>query len=380
MPSSRRDYDFGKQLGRGSFGVVHKVERKADKLTFVCKEISLRGMKSKAREDANQEVTLLRKVASGSEFIVAYVESFLEKESLHIIMEYCEHGDLGMHLKRHKQGLEEQTVWRFLLQIGLGLQHLHANRILHRDIKALNVFLTAADDARLGDLGVARVLSEGTNFANTLIGTPYYLSPELCDQKPYNDRSDVWAYGCVIYEMCTLQHPFDAKNQVALLAKIVRGKYTPVPEVYSSELRNLIIGCLLQDYNHRPSCSELLGSIAARDWAERVGVSLGPAPDPSEEPKRAEARRKWRRLKAQITQLHDDAVKDLDAPTRLIWDSLYRLLRAKMAAELTEEDTSDIERHVFEELPPEHTDLISKVCKILPLEQESERCEEIMQG
>mmetsp|Transcript_125131 Transcript_125131/g.348204 ORF Transcript_125131/g.348204 Transcript_125131/m.348204 type:complete len:386 (-) Transcript_125131:195-1352(-) len=385
MPQ-RRDYEFRQQLGRGSFGVVHKVQRKEDGATLVCKCISLKGMKGKALEEASQEVTLLRQISAGSPYIVDYVESFVEKDVLHIVMEFCEHGDLSNYLREQRgKPLEEPTVWKFLIQVGLGLQWLHQNRILHRDIKGLNVFLTAEDDARLGDLGVARVLRDGANFASTLIGTPYYLSPEMCEQKPYNDRSDVWAYGCVVYEMCTQKHPFDAQNQVALLAKIIRGRYAPVGEMYSSELRSIVEDCLIQDCARRPAISEVLARPAVASWAERLEIPgfLTGVARVDGGPSSPEARKRWKRASAMVSRMHEDAVKDLDAPARLVWDSLYRLLRAKMAAdeELSEEDHLELERHVFEDLPPEHTNgMISKICKILPLQQECDKMQAAVAG
>jgi len=357
--------------------VVHKVTHKANGTTLVCKRISLKGMNSKALDEANQEVSLLRRISAGSDYIVKYVESFVERGTLHIIMEFCEHGDLSDYVKAQRgQALGEPTVWKFLLQVALALQWLHSNRILHRDIKALNIFLTAEDDARLGDLGVARVLRDGAHFANTLVGTPYYLSPELCEQRPYNDKSDVWAYGCVLYEMCTQKHPFEAKNQVGLLAKIVRGRYAAVPSTYSPELRALIDECLTHSSDRRPSISEVLSGASASEWAHRLGI--GGTPTTEDTPAKAEAQRRWQLASAQVTRLHDDAVKDLDAPTRLIWDSLYRLLRAKMASELTEADHDEIERYIFEELPPENTDLIARIWKILPLQQECDLCQAVL--
>lgn len=102
-----------------------------------------------------------------------------------------------------------------LLQILLGLNHMHSKKILHRDIKTLNVFLDDELSVKLGDMGVAKILSTNTNFAKTIVGTPYYLSPELCEDKPYNEKSDVWALGVVLYECCTQRHPFDADNQAS---------------------------------------------------------------------------------------------------------------------------------------------------------------------
>ncbi len=89
----------------------------------------------------------------------------------------------------------------------------------------MNVFLTKDEKVRIGDLGVAKVFEDpSVNFAKTMVGTPYYLSPEMCEEKPYNEKSDIWALGCVLYEMCTFKHPFDAANQGALVLKIIKGK------------------------------------------------------------------------------------------------------------------------------------------------------------
>ena len=109
----------------------------------------------------------------------------------------------------HKH-LSEAKIWKFFIEMCLGLQYLHANRILHRDIKTINMFLAKDDKIKIGDLGVARELNHTANMAHTVVGTPYYLSPELCEEKPYNNKSDIWSLGCVLYEMCTLRHPFEA--------------------------------------------------------------------------------------------------------------------------------------------------------------------------
>lgn len=140
----------------------------------------------------------------------------------------------------------------------LGMDYLHTKKILHRDIKTMNIFLNKDESIRIGDLGVAKVLCESMNFAHTMVGTPYYLSPEMCEEKPYNEKSDIWALGCVIYELCTSKHPFDANSQGALILKIVRGRYSPIPGNYSTELSELVDGCLNRDYRKRPTAGGIL--------------------------------------------------------------------------------------------------------------------------
>ena len=132
-------------------------------------------------------------------------------------MEYCNKGDLGQYLKNHiSRLLPESIIWKFFIQICLGLRYIHSKKILHRDVKLINLFLTDNDEIRIGDLGVSKVINDQSFFACTVVGTPYYLSPELCEEKPYNEKSDIWALGCVLYELCSKKHPFKAANQAAL--------------------------------------------------------------------------------------------------------------------------------------------------------------------
>ncbi len=147
-------------------------------------------------------------------------------------MEYCSKGDLSTFIRSQLgKPVKEDIIWKFSIQIMIGLRDLHAKKILHRDIKTLNIFLDADQNIRIGDLGVAKSMK--TDFTHTIVGTPYYLSPEMCEEKPYNEKTDVWAMGCLIYELCTGKHPFEAQNQAALALKIVMGKYSPIPNHYS---------------------------------------------------------------------------------------------------------------------------------------------------
>jgi NIMA (never in mitosis gene a)-related kinase len=122
----------------------------------------------------------------------------------------------------------------------LGLLYLHSNKILHRDIKTINMFLSKDNSIKIGDLGVAKMLNQTNVMAKTVVGTPYYLSPELCEEKPYNNKSDIWSLGCCLYELCTLRHPFEAQNQGALILKILKGKFNPIPPTFSRQLAEMV--------------------------------------------------------------------------------------------------------------------------------------------
>jgi len=237
------------------------------------KQINIAQMNRSQKDEALNEAKILQ--ALKSPYIVGYHDSFIENEKLCILMEYCENGDLAQLLKaRHGRLLEEDMIWKYFIEISLALLYLHNKKILHRDMKTMNVFLTKDFHVRLGDLGVAKVLSQNTNFAHTMVGTPYYLSPELCQEKPYNEKSDVWSLGCVLYEMCALKHPFESRNQAALIMKIIQGKYDPLSPTYSRDLIEIVTQCLQKDYRKRPTVHDVLSmpSVQLKAKALRIDV------------------------------------------------------------------------------------------------------------
>lgn len=152
----------------------------------------------------------------------------------------------------------EHQIVTWLVQMALAMNYVHDKKILHRDLKTQNIFLTSNNDIKIGDFGIARVLQHTYDCANTAIGTPYYLSPQICQQKPYNQKSDIWSLGCIFYQIATLNHAFDAQNMKSLIQKILKGTYPPLPDTYSSDLKNLLSQMLIKDPNKRPSIRKIL--------------------------------------------------------------------------------------------------------------------------
>jgi len=274
------DFEIQRKLGKGSFGVVYAVTRRRDpqerKRTYVMKQISM-GPSRRDQEEAINECRVLAKLNHAH--VVRYHESFVASGNrLCIVMEYAPKGTVHSLVQGAKpRTLSEDVVWRLALQSALGLHHIHSLKILHRDIKAENIFLDKDGNAKIGDLGVAKVMTHAVDFAKTLVGTPYYLSPELCENKPYNHKSDVWSLGCVIYEMMTGSHPFNAQNQGALFVKILKGKYPPVKSgagKFSPDLVELMDRCLTVNQTRRPDTAGILRSRAARMKAETLGLQL----------------------------------------------------------------------------------------------------------
>uniref|UniRef100_A0A4W2DCS8 non-specific serine/threonine protein kinase n=1 Tax=Bos indicus x Bos taurus TaxID=30522 RepID=A0A4W2DCS8_BOBOX len=253
------------KIGEGSFGKAILVRSTEDGRQYVIKEINISRMSNKEREESRREVAVLANMRHPN--IVQYRESFEENGSLYIVMDYCEGGDLFKRINAQKGVLfQEDQILDWFVQICLALKHVHDRKILHRDIKSQNIFLTRDGTIQLGDFGIARVLNSTVELARTCIGTPYYLSPEICENKPYNNKSDIWALGCVLYEMCTLKHAFEAGNMKNLVLKIISGSFPPVSLHYSYDLRSLLSQLFKRNPRDRPSVNSILekGFIAKR--------------------------------------------------------------------------------------------------------------------
>uniref|UniRef100_A0AC11BHY5 NIMA related kinase 1 n=1 Tax=Ovis aries TaxID=9940 RepID=A0AC11BHY5_SHEEP len=253
------------KIGEGSFGKAILVRSTEDGRQYVIKEINISRMSNKEREESRREVAVLANMRHPN--IVQYRESFEENGSLYIVMDYCEGGDLFKRINAQKGILfQEDQILDWFVQICLALKHVHDRKILHRDIKSQNIFLTRDGTIQLGDFGIARVLNSTVELARTCIGTPYYLSPEICENKPYNNKSDIWALGCVLYEMCTLKHAFEAGNMKNLVLKIISGSFPPVSLHYSYDLRSLLSQLFKRNPRDRPSVNSILekGFIAKR--------------------------------------------------------------------------------------------------------------------
>ncbi|KAM6361472.1 serine/threonine-protein kinase Nek1 isoform 6-T13 [Alca torda] len=246
-----------RKIGEGSFGKAILVKAKENGQQYVIKEINISKMSNKEREESRREVAVLANMKHPN--IVLYRESFEENGCLYIVMDYCEGGDLFKKINAQKGILfSEDQILDWFVQICLALKHIHDRKILHRDIKSQNIFLTKDGTIQLGDFGIARVLNSTAELARTCIGTPYYLSPEICQNKPYNNKSDIWALGCVLYEMCTLKHAFEAGNMKNLVLKIISGPFPPVSVHYSYDLRNLLSQLFKRNPRNRPSINSIL--------------------------------------------------------------------------------------------------------------------------
>ena len=152
-------------------------------------------------------------------------------------MEYADDGDLFQKIQKAKKTgtyIEESVIWNVIVQSLQGIKCLHQLKVFHRDLKSANVFLCKDGAVKIGDMNVSKIAKKGLLYTQT--GTPYYASPEVWNDKPYDAKSDVWSFGCVIYELATLQPPFRADDMDGLYKKICIGKFNKLPSHYSQDL------------------------------------------------------------------------------------------------------------------------------------------------
>ena len=211
-------YELLDLIGKGSTSTVYHARRLVDGERFAYKLIRLSGFSESQRREILNEVDVMSHLRHPS--VVAYEESFVQSDMLHIIMELLPGGDLAQEVESRARGgggggggggeaagaapsgaaqqqpFPEEAIWAIVVQVCEGLHHMHDRRVLHRDIKAENIFCDGHGAVKIGDLGLGRLLSSASTHARTGVGTPLYFSPEMCDEKPYNQKSDVRARPC----------------------------------------------------------------------------------------------------------------------------------------------------------------------------------------
>uniref|UniRef100_F7AZI0 non-specific serine/threonine protein kinase n=1 Tax=Ciona intestinalis TaxID=7719 RepID=F7AZI0_CIOIN len=240
--------------------------------------------RSRSRKAVVREADILRTL--DNYHIVKCYEWFMDLKGHHMnmVLEYCNGGTLQdriLSAQQSKTMFESSTILTWTTQITSAVKYIHERRILHRDLKSENVFLVKNDDVvKLGDFGISKEIDHTLDKASTCVGTPCYLSPELCQDIPYSFKSDIWALGCLLFEMCALAPAFDAANLISLFYKIVNGKYADLPPNCSPELKALVGQILNKNPEDRPTAAQLLKLPILLQYADKIRTQT---PEPSAE-------------------------------------------------------------------------------------------------
>eukprot|EP00041_Stephanoeca_diplocostata_P037459 m.1419703 g.1419703 ORF g.1419703 m.1419703 type:complete len:1947 (-) comp25041_c0_seq7:305-6145(-) len=278
------EYDFIRTVGQGAFGSAKLYQKRDDCTYVILKAVNLHRLSTKERQLALNEHVVLGMLDHPN--VIRYFDCFEDNGTLQIEMEYADGGTLAQYLEsRKKRQIKEQHVRVIFRQIVDAIHYIHGKSILHRDLKVQNIFLMLDGTVKVGDFGIAKQLAQasgGVRKANTVLGTPYYISPELCQGLEYDSKSDIWSLGCILYEMCTLTKAFTGDNLPALVKRIVDGRYTPIGDDYSHELRLLVTQMLSRHPAARPAAGTILaGAVCAGTGGERPllhdGRGDGPA-------------------------------------------------------------------------------------------------------
>ncbi|KAI5305994.1 Suppressor of the cold-sensitive snRNP biogenesis mutant brr1-1 [Ascosphaera pollenicola] len=377
------------QSGSGSFGIIRKVKRKSDGFILCRKEIAYLKMSQKEREQLMSEFNILSSLRHPN--IVAYYhrEHLKTTQELYLYMEYCGGGDLGMvikNLKASNKYAEEEFVWRILSQLVTALYRCHYGvnppeagtnvlgppsskqpsglkskqaqvMILHRDLKPDNIFLGDDQSVKLGDFGLSKLM-RSQDFASTYVGTPFYMSPEICAGEKYTLYSDIWAVGCIMYELCAKEPPFNARTHIQLIHKIRDGRFPSLPSIYSAELRGLIASCLKVNPQQRPDTAALLNNPVIRLMRKEMEVvDLSKSIKTREEA----ALRKLKEVEAAYAQLEKDKVvmkAEIEESVRREWEIKARAeierqlqiefekLRGRFETEVQEQVAHELQKHM----------------------------------
>ncbi|CAL6069643.1 Kinase [Hexamita inflata] len=218
--------------------------------------------------------------------IIGYRESFTDCGYLYTVTDYSDSGDLSQLINERakaKQPFSETEVMYYFVQILLALKYVHDNQILHRNLKASNILLNiinAADGTqrlqiKLCDFGIANLLHQPEQMAVIQVATPYYLSPEVVQDQGYNNKSDIWSLGCVLYELCTFNRVFTGQSSIGqslyvVFTKIIMEKQITIDSSkYSLDLSDIVNLMLSKDPEKRPSVNQLLALPIIRKWIPR---------------------------------------------------------------------------------------------------------------
>ena len=268
-----QNYKIIKLLGRGSYGDVYLVYD--SKKYYAMKKINIKKFNNKEKNCLISEI-IVQKYHS-CDYIIKFHDVHYQENYVYIISEYAQEGTLNDYIKNisnKNSFITNNNICKWCTQIAEGLRYLHDNNIIHRDLKTENIFLDKDYNIKIGDLGIIKIL-DGSKFAKTSIGTPYYMSPELYEGSNYNCKTDIWSLGCILYELITLKKPFLGKNIVQLSNNI---RYKPYNKnfihAYKEQYVRILDQLLEKDYQKRATVNVIFNSNFIKSFYHPGNINI----------------------------------------------------------------------------------------------------------
>ena len=250
-------------IGKGSYGTVHKGTKISNGVTYAIKILNTQHMRKKY--DIASIVDELKILSyHNSKYLLKCHEVFFQHHKIHLVTDHAQFSDLQRYIEKYrtrKSPIPEKIVWTVFIKCCYGLQYLHSHDIIHRDLKPANILLHKDNAVWIADFGISKIIRQKGN-AKTMIGTPYYISPEMFGNQSYGKKIDIWALGCILYELVTLHVPFEAKDMHDLKRKIMLGRFDLQRKgrIYSQDVINMVHLLLVKDCNVRPSIDNIIES------------------------------------------------------------------------------------------------------------------------
>ena len=261
------NYNIIEKIGEGGFGSAYKVINKENNRIYAIKQISLKNASKKEIDSIIKEAKILSSI--NSEYVVKYFGSFSDKEYFNIVMEYCDGLDLRTFLYTHREKknfIKEELIYHIMKGICQGISAIHKKNLIHRDLKPENIFLTSNFNIKIGDFGIAKQLNSVNEFTKTQSGTLLYMAPEIVKGEKYNNKVDIWALGCILYELCTLNYCFFDISPLKIIEKIKKGKFENInSKLYITDLQKLLDNLLNINYKKRPNIDDIIKIITKNE-------------------------------------------------------------------------------------------------------------------
>lgn len=208
-------FEVQELLGEGSFGYVYKAYDKEDKQFIALKIIPLIGSDV---QKSLKEIEILARCKN--QFIVTYNVAYLYEDHLWLSMEYCPGGSIKDIMKKNNKKLEEFEIKILIKSTLKCLEYLHSNKLIHRDIKAANILLNNEGKIKIADFGVSAQLQSTFGYKDSVIGTPFWMSPEVISHSKYTTKTDIWSLGITAIELAEGQPPYSKFHPVLAMRKI----------------------------------------------------------------------------------------------------------------------------------------------------------------